>query len=123
MAKNKGIAGHLLPETQTWIANTQRDYTVDPHNLMLLVLAGEAWDTSREAEITLRREGLVVAGREGGSRPHPCVAISRDARTAFARILAQLGLSDAEVPVSASSRDAARSTRPGGWRHNLRVVD
>jgi phage terminase small subunit len=122
MAKPKAIAAHLRPETQAWIANTQRDYTVEPHALMLLVLAGEAWDQGREAEAVLRRDGLIVEGREGGSRPHPCVAIARDARIAFARIIAQLGLSDAEVPEAYGMASSRRSTREGGWRSNLKVV-
>jgi len=59
----------------------------------------EAWDRSEQAQVRLDQEGLTVEGREGGMRPHPCVAIERDARLAVARLLRELDL-DVEPPVS-----------------------
>ena len=63
----------------------------------------------------LAKDGIVIGGREAAVRPHPCIAIERDARIAFARLVAQLNL-DAEWPVDSGTRAAQRSTRPGGWR-------
>jgi phage terminase small subunit len=47
----------------------------------------------------IAQDGITIVGREGGSRPHPAIAIERDARIAFARLVAQLSLDGAEEPV------------------------
>ena len=78
-------------------------------------MACEAWDRACQAREIRRRTASSSAGREAAARPHPAVAIERDLRIAFARLVAQLSL-DAELPVDPSMRAAQRSTRPGGWR-------
>ena len=55
-----------------------------------------SWDRICAARELLDREGLVVKGRQG-QRPHPAVAIERDAKTTFAKLLRDLDL-DAEDP-------------------------
>lgn len=55
-----------------------------------------------EAEEILRTAGLVVEGRYG-VRAHPAVAIARDARTQFARLLREI---DLEGIAGAGSADA-----------------
>lgn len=54
-------------------------------------------DVALEAEEILRREGLVVEGRYG-VRAHPAVAIARDARIAFARLLREIDLEGVAAP-------------------------
>lgn len=54
--------------------------------LAMLDVACNALDQARAAEKILKRDGLTVGGSRG-PRPHPCVSISRDART---RMLAAL---------------------------------
>jgi hypothetical protein len=76
-----------------------------------------------QARETLARDGLFVTGKQG-LRPHPATAIERDSKILFARLVSQLGLDDAEEPVTEGQRDARRSNRLGGWRSNhLKVVD
>ena len=67
-----------------------------PH-LKLLQAACEAWDRLQEARELLAKDGLCIAGREGGLRPHPAVSIERDSRIAFARLVRELDL-DVEPP-------------------------
>jgi phage terminase small subunit len=91
-----------------------RDYKLEPHHLRLLQAAAEAWDRAVDAQSILARDGLVIAGREGGLRPHPAVSIRRDAEVSFARLLRELDL-DTEPPSDArSSPPALRSNRRGG---------
>ena len=92
-----------------------RDYDLGEHHSRLLTMACEAWDRAVQAREILAKDGIVIGGREAAVRPHPCIAIERDARIAFARLIAQLNL-DAEGPVDPGTRVAQRSTRPGGWR-------
>lgn len=46
-----------------------------------------------QAQAILEGEGIVVEGRFG-KRAHPAVAIERDARLAFARLVRELALHD-----------------------------
>ena len=120
MASTTRPPAHLAPETRAWMAGIQRDYQLFSHHLRLLQLAGESWDRCQQAREALAKDGLFVDGNSG-LKPHPAVAIERDARLAFARLIAQLSL-DVEEPMSSSVRDALRSNRPGGWR-GLKVVN
>jgi P27 family predicted phage terminase small subunit len=91
---------HLKAATREWFDSVLNDYALEPHHLKLLQLACEAWDRCQEARETLARDGLVVTATKGGICAHPCVAIERDARLAFARIVRELDL-DAGAPSSA----------------------
>src|SRR5262249_22323953 len=106
---------HLLSATQEWWLSVATDYDLAPHHAMLLTLACEAWDRCSQARSVLDADGIIVGGREAAVRPHPCIAIERDSRLAFARLVAQLSL-DAEMPSDPGVRAIQRSNRPGGWR-------
>ena len=92
---------HLTDATKAWYASVCRDYALEGHHLRLLQLAAEAWDRCQQAREILARDGITIEGREGGMRPHPAIAIERDSRLAFARLVAQLGL-EAEEHVAAN---------------------
>jgi phage terminase small subunit len=106
---------HLRPDTRAWWQSVHQDYDLGEHHSRLLLLACEAWDRCCQAREILATDGIVIGGREAAVRPHPCIAIERDARIAFARLIAQLSL-DAEPPVDPILRAAVRSSRPGGWK-------
>jgi P27 family predicted phage terminase small subunit len=89
---------HLSPSARQWWQATVEMYVLQEHHLRLLQLLCEGWDRAQAAREQLDREGLTVPGREGGIRPHPCIAIERDARLAVARLLRELDL-DTEPPV------------------------
>ena len=90
---------HLSPSAQNWWRTTTDAYILQEHHLRLLQLLCEAWDRAQTARAQLDAEGLLVPGREGVTRPHPCIAIERDARVAVARLLRELDL-DVEPPAS-----------------------
>jgi len=90
---------HLSPSALQWWRSVVDRYRLEEHHLRLLQLACEAWDRSQEAREQVAKEGLTVPGREGGMRPHPCIAIERDSRLAVARLVRELDL-DTEPPVS-----------------------
>jgi phage terminase small subunit len=70
---------HLSPSARLWWQSAVETYVLQEHHLRLLQLVCEAWDRAQAARARLDQEGLTVPGREGGLRPHPCVAIERDA--------------------------------------------
>ena len=106
---------HLRPDTKAWWQSVHRDYDLGEHHARLLLLACEAWDRYCQAREILDAGGIIVGGREAAVRPHPCIAIERDSRLAFARLVAQLSL-DEEVAVEPGMRAAQRSNRLGGWK-------
>jgi P27 family predicted phage terminase small subunit len=88
---------HLsTPARRLW-RETVEEYELERHHLELLERACRALDTALEAEGILRRDGLMVEGRYG-VRAHPAVAVARDARTQFARLLRELDLEGAPGP-------------------------
>jgi hypothetical protein len=70
--------------TSTW--------ALDEHHVRLLQLAGEAWDRAEQAREALAEHGVTFLDRFGSPRARPEVAIERDARIAFARLLRELAL-------------------------------
>lgn len=81
----------LSPSAKTYWRELVAEYAIqDRPGLLLLESALTNWDHAHRADDVLRREGLTTEGREGGVRPHPCVAISRDAHGAFLRALRAL---------------------------------
>ena len=55
-----------------------QDYELGEHHSRLLTMACEAWDRACQAREILAKDGIVIA-------------MERDARIAFARLVAQIG--------------------------------
>jgi P27 family predicted phage terminase small subunit len=92
---------HLRPATRRWWESVVGDYDLEPHHVRLLTLAAEAWDRCQQAREVLDRDGLTYTDRFGQPRSRPEVAIERDSRVAFARLLRELAL-DIEPPAEES---------------------
>lgn len=92
MTKLKAPA-HLTAATRKWWLAVHQDYALEEHHSRLLTLAGEAFDRAGQARELIARDGLVVpTGTDGGFKAHPAIAIERDSRLAFARLLRELDL-------------------------------
>lgn len=92
------------PEREFWDA-TVRDYVVEGPSLAMLEVACSAMQRLREARAVLDVEGLVVEGRYAGtSRPHPLVAVERDARVQLLRALRELDLDGEPLPTPRGRR-------------------
>jgi phage terminase small subunit len=102
---------HLRPATAKWWRAVQDDYELEPHHIRLLTLAAESWDRTAQAREVLDRDGITYLDRFGAPRSRPEVAVERDSRLAFARLLRELDL-DVEPP--------AERSRPPGLRSNRR---
>ena len=88
---------HLKAATRKWWVSVVRNYELAPHHIRLLTLAGEAWDRCEQARKALDEHGLTFADRFGCPKARPEVAIERDSRVGFARVLRDLDL-DVEPP-------------------------
>jgi len=102
---------HLSPTMQDWWRQTVADYDLEPHHLKLLEAAADAWDRMAQARATVLADGLTVGGGTG-KRTHPAVAVERDSRAAFARLVRELDLDEpTPAPNAYHPPPALRSNR------------
>ena len=101
---------YLKDDTAIWWRHVNQEYDLEEHHVRLLTLAAEAWDRTQEARAVLANEGLTYADRFSAPRARPEVAIERDSRLAFARLLRELDL-DVAPPPDALRPPALRSNR------------
>jgi phage terminase small subunit len=87
---------HLQLATRKWWNQVVGTYELEEHHLKLLALACKAWERSEQAREVLDREGLTYLDGEK-PKPRPEIAVERDSRIAFARLLRELAL-DVEPP-------------------------
>ena len=108
--QHRGAQGpaHLREATRRWWRSVTSAWSLEEHHVKLLTAAAESWDRLQEARERIAKDGAYLQDRFGQLRPHPALAIERDSRIAFARILRELDL-DAEPP--ASRPPALRSNR------------
>ncbi len=99
---------HLRPDTAGWWSSVAGDYALEAHHLRILTLAAEAWDRGVEAREAIAKLGPVYIDRFQQPRARPEVAIERDSRIAFARLVRELAL-DVDSP-----DEAGRPPRIGG---------
>jgi P27 family predicted phage terminase small subunit len=83
---------HLRAATSQWWAQVVAEYDLEAHHIRLLSKASEAFDRSEQAREALLKHGLTYDDRFGSPHARPEVAIERDSRIAFARLVRELGL-------------------------------
>lgn len=83
---------HLRPDTAAWWESVASDYVLEAHLLRILTLAAEAWDRGQEAREAIAKHGPVYVDRFDQPRARPEVAIERDSRISFARLVRELAL-------------------------------
>ena len=84
------------------------DYVLSDAELEVLRSGLEALDRADAAATRLKAEGLTVADRYGGMRPHPCVEIESKNRALFARSVAQLGIKAVEKRTGSGAKPGPR---------------
>src|SRR5436190_20346316 len=82
----------LSAAMQRWWGEVVKEHELEPHRLHLLRLACQAWDRCEQARKAIAEHGATYADRFGAPRAHPQVAIERDSRLAFTRLLKDLDL-------------------------------
>lgn len=100
---------HLRSETKAFWLSVTRDYELEEHHARLLTSACESWDLAIEAREAISTEGAFFRNRHGEIKPHPGLAVERDNRGLFARLIRELNLT-ADSP----TEGYARPPRIGG---------
>jgi phage terminase small subunit len=101
---------HLADPTRAWWRSVVEKYELEDHHLRLLTLAAESWDRCEAARKAIGEHGLTYLDRFNSPHARPEIAIERDSKIAFARLLRELDL-DVEPPPAASRPASLRSNR------------
>jgi len=101
---------HLRPATRKWFSGVVKSYELEPHHLRLLQLAGESWDRCEEAREALAANGTTFVDRFDCPHARPEVAIERDSKISFARLIRELDL-DIAPPSPSARSPGLRSNR------------
>lgn len=106
------VPKHLCAETRKWFESVASEFALEDHHIRLLTLCCESWDRAEQARVALAKLGLTFVDRYGAPHPRPEVAIERDSRIAFARLLRELDL-DVTLPTPPGRSPPLRSNRRG----------
>ena len=82
---------HLKASASQW-REIVAAFELEPHDLQVLLVFCEAIDRKEVALARLAAEGLTTTDDRGICRPHPAVAIARDAGTQILRARRELNL-------------------------------
>jgi hypothetical protein len=94
---------------QAWYRSVVNNYALEAHHLKLLVLACQAFDRAEEARVILDAQGLTYTDRLNCPRSRPEVAIERDNRLAYAKLVRELGLDLAPEEARPPTRTGLRT--------------
>ncbi len=92
----------LGPAGKRFFRTVTRDFELEGHALRLLEEACRSLDRAEEARAAVEADGAYLKDRFGQVKAHPGIAVERDHRGLFARLVRELGL-----PL-----DGAPDTRP-----------
>ncbi|MGX5839757.1 P27 family phage terminase small subunit [Mesorhizobium sp. ArgA1] len=101
---------HLSVASKKWWAEVVAEYHLEGHHLRLLQAAAESWERMQAARAAIGKFGLTFTDSQGCPRSRPEVAIERDAKIGFARLIRELDL-DSEPPAETRRPPAIRSNR------------
>lgn len=102
---------YLKPATRRWWREVVTTWELDEHHVRILTLAAEAWDRAQDARETIAKAGAYYLDRFGQPKSHPAVAVERDARGQFARLVREL---DLDVTVATDIRPPQLRSIRGG---------
>lgn len=107
-ARSPKAPKHLQAATRRWWTAVVGEYELEDHHIRLLTLAAEAFDRCVAARETIEAEGAYYTNRFGEPRAHPAVAVERDSKIQFARLLRELDLDGGPEPDPRIPRPAGR---------------
>ena len=85
---------HLSKKMKDFWTGVFERKNLQPHQVLILIKACEAHDRAEQARRILKKEGLVYLDRFKQPRSRPEIAVERDSKALFAKLLSQVGLHD-----------------------------
>jgi P27 family predicted phage terminase small subunit len=101
---------HLSAESRALRQRLVTEYDIaDSGGLLLLDTALEALDRMRDAQVVIKREGIMITdSKTGKCRAHPALIIEKDSRWALLQALKSLNL---DIDLTAKVGKPAKVTR------------
>jgi P27 family predicted phage terminase small subunit len=90
---------HLKLATRRWFTWVLENFDMEEHHVKVLTAACESWDRMQQAREAIGKHGITYEDRFGAPKPRPEVAIERDAKIGFSRMVRELRL-DLDAPES-----------------------
>jgi P27 family predicted phage terminase small subunit len=100
---------HLSKDSAAFFKRTVALFELDEHHIKLLTLACESFDRAVQARKLIEKDGLTFVDRHGSIKPHAAVAIEKDSRIAFARLVREIGMDVADSESRPPALPANRS--------------
>jgi P27 family predicted phage terminase small subunit len=94
-SKLKKAPAHLSPATKKWWEEIFKEFALESAQEKLLEAACDSWDRMIQARALIKKDGLTFVDRHGSIKPHAAVAIEKDSRIAFARLVRELSITSA----------------------------
>ena len=85
---------HLSDQMQGFWTVIHRDLDLEPHQVLLVKLACEAYDRAQAARKVLDEQGMTYVDKAGQPKPRPECTIEHNARLDFSKLLRDAGLDD-----------------------------
>lgn len=92
------VPKHLRKPTQTWVKSVLSDFDLEEHHFKLLISAAESWDRITAAREIIDVQGMTYLDRFKQPKARPEIAIERDNKVIFARLLRELALDGVDAP-------------------------
>ncbi|RWC41967.1 MAG: hypothetical protein EOS28_18420 [Mesorhizobium sp.] len=108
--KAPAAPSHLSAASRKWWDEIVREYDLQSHHLRLLQACAESWERMQAARAAIAKHGLVYVDAQGCPKARPEIAIERDSKIGFARLIRELDL-DFEAPAESPRSPAIRSNR------------
>ena len=83
---------YLTDASKDWWNSVVQEYELEQHHFKLLEMACSTWDRCSAARAVIDAEGPVFLDRYNQPKARPEVAIERDSRILFARLVRELDL-------------------------------
>ncbi len=97
MSTNERVPRHLTTESKKLFKHVVGSYDLQQHQLKTLRLACEALDRATQAREIINEKGMTLLDRFEQEKPRPEIAIERDSRISYARLMRELYLEDLET--------------------------
>jgi hypothetical protein len=101
---------HLASAGAAFWREVVSDWELESHGLQILAQAAALLDRIAQARNRIRREGVVVEGKNG-KVANPALSIERQSMRVFSQLIGQLKLEDEPAPAHTATR-VTRSPRP-----------
>ena len=93
--RSKKAPSHLSRDTKLWWEEIFREFELESAQEKLLEAACDSWHRMIQARKLIVSDGLTFVDRHGSIKPHAAVAIEKDSRIAFARLVRELSITSA----------------------------